>query len=63
MEMESEIVPLSASQAQEVHQVQAMIAGLQEVLDDERGNAFSIFVHAEMCRVFHATPAIHVPGF
>ena len=35
---------------------------MQGVLDDGRSTAFSVFVHSETCRVFHATVAIHVPG-
>ena len=35
---------------------------MHSVLDDERSNAFSLFVHSETCRVFHATAALHVPG-
>ena len=34
----------------------------QNVLDDERSNAFSLFVYKETCRVFHGTAALHVPG-
>ena len=35
---------------------------MQAVLEAERSNAFSLFVHAETCRVFNATAALHVPG-
>ena len=35
---------------------------VQSVLDDERSNAFSLFVYSESCRVFHGTAALHVPG-
>lgn len=35
---------------------------VQNVLDDERSNAFSLFVYSESCRVFHGTAALHVPG-
>ena len=35
---------------------------MQQVLDDERSNAFSCFVHTETCRVFHGIAALHVPG-
>ena len=37
-------------------------AWMQQVLDDERSNAFSCFVHTETCRVFHGIAALHVPG-
>ena len=35
---------------------------VQNVLDDERSNAFSLFVYSESCRVFHGSAALHVPG-
>jgi hypothetical protein len=35
---------------------------MQNVLGDERSNAFSTFVYNETCRVFHDTAALHVPG-
>ena len=35
---------------------------IQGVLDDERSNAFSIFVYSETCRVFKGTAALQVPG-
>ena len=35
---------------------------VQTVLDDERSNAFSVFVYNETRRVFHGTSALHVPG-
>ena len=35
---------------------------VQGVLEDERSNAFSLFVYNETCRVFHAIAALHVPG-
>ena len=35
---------------------------MQNVLGDERTNAFSAFVYNETCRVFHSTAALHVPG-
>lgn len=35
---------------------------MQGVLEDERSNAFSLFVNSETCRVFDATAALHVPG-
>ena len=35
---------------------------MQNVLDDERSNAFSTFVYNETCRVFHGVAALHVPG-
>jgi hypothetical protein len=35
---------------------------VQEVLNDPRGNAFSVLVYNETCRVFRATAALHVPG-
>jgi len=37
-------------------------AWVQNVLEDKRSNAFSVFVHSETCRVFHGTAALHVPG-
>ena len=41
----------------------SLFAGwMQKVLDDERSNAFSLFVHNETCRVFHGTVALQVPG-
>ena len=35
---------------------------VQGVLDDERSNAFSVFVHSETMRVFHGIAALSVPG-
>ena len=35
---------------------------MQGVLEDERSNAFSIFVHTETCRVLQGTAALQVPG-
>ena len=35
---------------------------MQSVLDDDRSNAFSLFVSNEACRVFHGSVALHVPG-
>ena len=35
---------------------------VQNVMEDERSNAFSTFVHQETCRVFHGTAALNVPG-
>ena len=35
---------------------------MQTILNDERSNAFSLFVHAETVRVFNATAALHIPG-
>ena len=35
---------------------------VQKVLDDERSNAFSVFVYNETRRVFEGTSALHVPG-
>ena len=35
---------------------------VQAVLDDERSNAFSVFVYNETRRVFHQVQALHVPG-
>ena len=35
---------------------------IQEVLDDDRSNAFSLFVHSETKRVFKDLVALHVPG-
>ena len=35
---------------------------IQEVLSDQRSNAFSIFVHNETRRVFHGAAALQVPG-
>ena len=35
---------------------------MQEVLDDERSNAFSTFMFNESCRVFDGMAALHVPG-
>jgi hypothetical protein len=35
---------------------------VQGVLNDERSNAFSLFVHSETLRVFHTSAALHVPG-
>ena len=35
---------------------------MQQVLDDERSNAFSTFVYNETCRVFKGVAALHVPG-
>ena len=35
---------------------------MQEVLDDNRSNAFSLFVHNETNRVFHGIVALQVPG-
>ena len=35
---------------------------MQELLMDPRSNAFSIFVHAETCRVFDGAAALQVPG-
>ena len=41
----------------------ALFAGwVQSVLDDERSNAFSLFVYNETCRVFKGIAALHVPG-
>ena len=41
----------------------SLFAGwMKKVLDDERSNAFSMFVHNETCRVFHGTVALQVPG-
>ena len=41
----------------------SLFAGwMKNVLDDKRSNAFSMFVHKETCRVFHAELALHVPG-
>ena len=37
-------------------------AWVQGVLDDERSNAFSVFVHDETKRVFHNTAALSVSG-
>jgi hypothetical protein len=37
-------------------------AWVQNVLDDERSNAFSVFVYNETRRVFQGTSALHVPG-
>ena len=35
---------------------------VQTVLNDDRSNAFSLFVYNETCRVFNDTVALHVPG-
>ena len=35
---------------------------MQNVLDDSRSNAFSVFVYNETCRVFQDVAALHVPG-
>ena len=35
---------------------------IQNVMDDERSNAFSAFVCTDTCRVFLGTSALHVPG-
>ena len=35
---------------------------VQNVLNDERSNAFSLFAYNETCRVFKDTAALHVPG-
>ena len=35
---------------------------MQEVLNDNRSNAFSIFVHTETCRVFGGAAALQIPG-
>ena len=35
---------------------------VQNVLTDNRSNAFSLFVYNETCRVFKDTVALHVPG-
>ena len=35
---------------------------VQTVLNDNRSNAFSLFVYNESCRVSNATVALHVPG-
>ena len=35
---------------------------IQGVLDDERTNAFSVFVYNETCRIFKDVAALHVPG-
>ena len=35
---------------------------IQGVLDDERTNAFSLFVFNESCRIFKDVAALHVPG-
>ena len=35
---------------------------IQQVLDDERGSAFSEFVYCETRRVFERSAALHVPG-
>ena len=35
---------------------------IQQVLDDQRSNAFSLFVHSETKRLFHGAVALHVPG-
>ena len=35
---------------------------VQHVLDDERSNAFSEFVHSETCRVLADSAALQVPG-
>ena len=41
----------------------ATFAGwIQEVLDDDRSNAFSLFVNSEKKRVFKDLVALHVPG-
>ena len=37
-------------------------AWVQTVLDDERSNAFSVFVYNETLRVFQGRSALHVPG-
>ena len=41
----------------------SLFAGwVQTVLNDNRSNAFSLFVYNETCRVFNDTVALHVPG-
>ena len=35
---------------------------VQDVLNDNRSNAFSLFVYNEMLRVFNDQAALHVPG-
>ena len=35
---------------------------IQNVLNDGRSNAFSVFVYEETCRVFQEVAALHVPG-
>ena len=39
------------------------VAGwVQNVLDDERSNAFSVFVHKETISMFHGIDPLHEPG-
>ena len=38
------------------------VGWIESVLEDERSNAFSVFVYKETLRVFHAIVALHVPG-
>ena len=35
---------------------------MQGILEDERTNAFSVFIYNETCRIFKNTAALHVPG-
>ena len=35
---------------------------VQGILEDERTNAFSVFIYNETCRIFNNTAALHVPG-
>ena len=35
---------------------------MQRVVDDDRSNAFSVFVYNETARVLHGTMALYVPG-
>ena len=35
---------------------------MQRILEDERTNAFSVFIYNETCRIFKNTAALHVPG-
>ena len=35
---------------------------MQKLIDDDRSNAFSLFVFNETTRVFKSATALHVPG-
>ena len=41
---------------------QVFAGWVQNVLNDDRSNAFSLFVYDETCRVFRDVAALHMPG-
>ena len=41
---------------------ETFVGWIQEVLDDDSSNAFSLFVHSETKRLFNGAVALHVPG-